>query len=215
MFLISLMPSNYPSDNPRIICSELFYSTPYEKVLTVTPALCLQIYDAFVYGIPYVGHTVSITGGNRSENLFVPAGSMLEELEEYLGVDIQKIGGNYVYPQLMAIINSYVSGKSIPIDGEYIQPYMNSIVFYPYVEKETLYKSGCIECGECTKACPLSLHPVLLYNASLETDTKRAKLYGIDKCILCGCCSYVCPVGVEHINIFKSVKWEVNNNDKA
>ncbi len=215
MFIISLMPSNYPSDNPRMISSELFYSTPYDKILTVTPALCLQIYDAFVYGVPYVGHTISISSGKRGENLFVPAGSMLEELEEYLGVDLQKSGNHYGYFQVMAVVNSFVSGKALPVDEEYIRPYMNSLIFYPHDEKEEIYKSGCIECGECTKVCPSRIHPMLLYTASLKGDKKQVKLYGIDKCILCGCCSYVCPVGVEHINIFKDVKREVKNNDKA
>lgn len=215
MFIISLMSSKYPSDDPRIICSELFYSTPYDKVLTVTPALCLQIYDAFVYGVPYVGHTLSVISEKKSANLFVPAGSMLEELEEHLGGDVPKNGNRYGYFQVMAVVNSFVSGEAVAVDEGYIRPYMNSIMFYPQDNKEEIYERGCIECGECTKFCPMELHPTILYNAVLGRDKKQAKLYGIDKCILCGCCSYVCPVGIEHINIFKDVKWKEKDNDQA
>lgn len=220
MFIISLMPSVYPMDYDRCISREIFYSTDKNKVLTVTPALCLQVYDAFVYGIPYVGHTISVTRGSSTDNLYVPSGSMLEEIEEYVSfygkgsADKADKTDKYGYLQLMAIVNSFVSGESVSADEGYVRPEMNSLVYYYHSDKDTKVKNSCIECGECIKVCPMEINPVFLYDSIRKRNKNKVKLYGIDRCLLCGCCSYVCPVGVAHIEAFKSAKREVDVYDK-
>lgn len=212
MFVISMMPSVYPYSDPKIIASELFFATPYDKILTVTPQLCLQVYDAFVHGIPYVGHTVSVIGGKQYANLYIPSGSLIDDIEDQLNMDVRSNDG-YGYYQSSVIINNPICGELS--ESPTVLPIMESLMFFAADNRDNSVNKKCIECGRCAVVCPMELDPLLLYHAVKRKDEGLSKLYGIEKCIKCGCCSYICPAGIEHVDLFKNAKnsFLINTND--
>ena len=62
----------------------------------------------------------------------------------------------------------------------------------------------CINCGQCSKACPRSLQPQLLY--WFREDTEKKNALGLDSCIVCGLCDSVCPSRIPLTHTFKVAK---------
>jgi Na+-transporting NADH:ubiquinone oxidoreductase subunit A len=56
---------------------------------------------------------------------------------------------------------------------------------------------ACINCGYCTKICPVDLMPSFIMKAVLSDDIEDALAYGILDCCRCGLCSYTCPSKIE------------------
>ena len=52
---------------------------------------------------------------------------------------------------------------------------------------------ACIQCGRCTRACPMLLMPTTLDMAARIQDCDKLAQYHVMNCIECGCCTYVCP----------------------
>ena len=56
---------------------------------------------------------------------------------------------------------------------------------------------ACINCGYCTKICPVDLAPNFVLKALLSDEIEDALNYGLLDCCRCGLCSYVCPSKIE------------------
>lgn len=65
----------------------------------------------------------------------------------------------------------------------------------------------CIKCGECLKACPISLNPSMLGELALARQYERmATEFSLDQCFECGCCAYVCPSNIPLTQYFRIAK---------
>ncbi|CCK81032.1 4Fe-4S dicluster domain-containing protein [Desulfobacula toluolica] len=56
---------------------------------------------------------------------------------------------------------------------------------------------ACINCGYCTKICPVDLMPNFIMKALMSDDIEDALSYGLLDCCRCGLCSYACPSKIE------------------
>lgn len=56
---------------------------------------------------------------------------------------------------------------------------------------------ACINCGYCTRICPVDLMPNFLMKALHSDDIEDALDYGLLDCVRCGLCSYTCPSKIE------------------
>jgi Na+-transporting NADH:ubiquinone oxidoreductase subunit A len=56
---------------------------------------------------------------------------------------------------------------------------------------------ACINCGYCTKICPVDLAPNFIMKALLSDDIEDALSYGLLDCCRCGLCAYTCPSKIE------------------
>ncbi len=56
---------------------------------------------------------------------------------------------------------------------------------------------ACINCGYCTRICPVSLAPNFIMKALLSDDIEDALSFGLWDCTRCGLCSYCCPSKIE------------------
>jgi len=56
---------------------------------------------------------------------------------------------------------------------------------------------ACINCGYCTRVCPVDLMPNFLMKALLSDDIEDALNCGLLDCSRCGLCSYACPSKIE------------------
>ena len=62
-------------------------------------------------------------------------------------------------------------------------------------EKQSILpeQTACIRCGNCVRACPMSLMPQQLDLLSNSGNAEGLVKYNVMSCIECGSCSYVCP----------------------
>ena len=63
---------------------------------------------------------------------------------------------------------------------------------------------ACINCGYCTKICPVDLNPNFIMKALHSDDIENALRYGLLDCIRCGLCSYTCPSKIELTHILSN-----------
>lgn len=56
---------------------------------------------------------------------------------------------------------------------------------------------ACINCGYCTRICPVDLHPNFIMKALHSDDIEDALSYGLLDCCRCGLCSFACPSKIE------------------
>lgn len=72
-----------------------------------------------------------------------------------------------------------VGGHELTVHATYHEPLINP--------------EPCVRCGWCVEACPTSIQPAALLEASQRNDVEGSELFGVDACIDCGICTYVCP----------------------
>jgi len=56
---------------------------------------------------------------------------------------------------------------------------------------------ACINCGYCTKICPVDLFPSFIMKALQSDDIEGALNLGLLDCVRCGLCSFTCPSKIE------------------
>jgi electron transport complex protein RnfD len=67
-------------------------------------------------------------------------------------------------------------------------------------------KTDCIRCSKCISACPLDLHPIMIFEAIEKGKIEKAKRLHLARCIGCGLCSYECPSGIPLAGTFEEAK---------
>ena len=82
-------------------------------------------------------------------------------------------------------LNGYIKGKKINSLNLVINDDIEGLYITKKEEKNT---SGCINCGQCVKYCPMDLNPKFVLDKKGIVEDKYK-----DKCIDCGLCNYVCP----------------------
>lgn len=208
MFIISMLPHVYPAEFKEIIANEVFYDGSVDKIFDVDPMLCVAVYDAFVHGVSYIGKNITVGRENCYANLFVPFGSSYKELDRFMN---DLFSSPFDYDSRRAVKNSLIYGEHVDIsDGDcYFDGNCDSIYLYLSDDAKTRRENYCVDCGNCSRVCPMELEPSLIYREIKKSGTA---FLDFDKCILCGCCSYVCPSFIPHIDLFKKTKRGGNNN---
>ena len=77
----------------------------------------------------------------------------------------------------------------------------------------------CIKCGECLRACPVSLNPSMLGELAVAREYGvMAEQFNLDQCFECGCCAFVCPSNIpltQYFRIAKSINRDAQRRDEA
>ena len=77
----------------------------------------------------------------------------------------------------------------------------------------------CIKCGECLKACPVSLNPSMLGELAVAREYGvMAEQFNLDQCFECGCCAFVCPSNIpltQYFRIAKSINRDAQRREAA
>lgn len=146
-------------------------------------ALCEAVYQ----GRPVTGRITTVAGsaiaGGR--NLFIPIGTRVCDVLDYLGVDKQSVGkvisgGPMMGIAMGDITASITKGSSglLLLDSQHAS-----------LPKET----PCIRCGRCVAACPMGLMPVRIDAAQRAGLTEEFTALRAQDCIECGSCTFICP----------------------
>lgn len=65
---------------------------------------------------------------------------------------------------------------------------------------------ACINCGYCTRICPVDILPQFTYKCIYADEIEEALQHGLLDCVECGLCSYVCPSKIELTETFSDAK---------
>ena len=148
------------------------------------------IANAVFEGDPLIYRVITLSGDiPEPKNLLVKIGTPIEDiLNKYIidKNDLRKV-----------VVGGVMMGDPITtIEAPVTKRTSSIIVFskskYKLVKRET----DCIHCSTCISACPVKLYPILIYNAVMEGNLKKAEELYMKDCIRCGMCSYVCPAGL-------------------
>jgi electron transport complex protein RnfC len=141
-------------------------------------------------GEPLISRVTTLTGDvEEPRNLLVKIGTPVSQILDNFKVDsndLQKV-----------IIGGVMMGNAIPtIETPVTKRTSSVIVFSKSKFKQGKRRTECIRCSRCISACPVSLHPVMIYKAIQKGNIEKAKSLYLNDCIACGMCSYVCPAGI-------------------
>ncbi|MCP4164216.1 MAG: 4Fe-4S dicluster domain-containing protein [Deltaproteobacteria bacterium] len=67
---------------------------------------------------------------------------------------------------------------------------------------------ACVNCGTCSKFCPVDMFPNITYKAVYADEVEEAIFSGLLDCVECGVCSFVCPSKIELAKDLKNAKSE-------
>jgi electron transport complex protein RnfC len=163
----------------------------YERgVIVHNVATINAIAKAVFEGEPLISRVTTLTGDIKEpKNLLVKVGTPIIDILDHFEIDKNDIR--------KVVIGGIMMGTSLPTTEAPVTKRTSSIIVFSKSKyKSFKRRTDCIKCSRCILACPVRLHPVLIYNAIDKGDLEKAKRLYIKDCIACGICSYVCPSGI-------------------
>jgi electron transport complex protein RnfC len=141
----------------------------------------------FRTGMPLIQKKITVDGDavTTPKNVIALIGTQIFDIIEFCG--------GYKKPPKKIIMGGPMMGRAIYHDGNSLIKNNNAILAFSediaHLEPET----PCINCGRCTRACPLFLMPTMIAKAFENNDVEALKKYRVSICMECGSCTYVCP----------------------
>ena len=161
-----------------------------------TVTICHAVRD----GIPSVIRTVTVAGSvvARPSNFAAPIGASV--------ADLVAAAGGFVRQPAKAICGGPMMGFAMPSLDVPITKTCSGLVFLAPEEVFEFSSSPCIGCGRCLRACPLSLQPAEIAQASAAGDIPLAERLHAMNCFECGSCAFVCPAHRPLVQHMRRVK---------
>lgn len=202
---ICIVKTKYPQGSEKFIVeSALKREIPSAKlpadagcIISNVGTFC-AISDAFRLGKPLIERALTISGlaVEKPCNLCVPIGTLVSDLcPEYFTLKenqtVKIISGGPMMGFAMANMNFPIAKGT------------SGITFLTKKETYLVDEDQCINCGNCIRACPMKLSPVLMVNELKAENYDKAKYFGLMDCIECGCCSFICPANIRLVQRFR------------
>lgn len=163
----------------------------------------------FRTGMPLIKKRITVDGNAVStpKNILAPIGTQIFEIIDFCG------GYKKIPKKIM--MGGPMMGRTIYHDGKPLIKNNNAILAFDeaqsYIPKET----ACINCGSCTRVCPLHLMPTSIARAYKHDDVAALKKLKVSICMECGCCSYVCPAKKQLSMINRLAKAKVKEAEQS
>jgi electron transport complex protein RnfC len=171
--------------------------------VTISVATLLAIWDAVVTRKPLVERIVTVAGGavgspaNLKVRLGTPIGSLLKEC----GLDPARVSSIVVGGPMRG---HATSDLRLPVTKT-----TDAVLALTKSEVHSAPETDCIQCGRCSRSCPMGLNPERLYKLVEHRHVLRAVDEGLFDCTECGACSYVCPARIPLLDHLISGKGQV------
>ncbi len=162
-----------------------------------------SLYRAVYLGEPLTSRVVTVTGHvHAPRNLEARLGTPIAEMLRAAGGEREEATG--------CIVGGPMMGFDLHDSAAPVTKAVNCLL----VKSATLFPPKpppmpCIRCGECARACPVSLQPYELYWYARHRDFGKTQALSLFDCIECGCCSYVCPSHIPLVDYYRFAKSEI------
>lgn len=186
------LPAQYPQGAEKVM---IYHTTgivvtegtlPADHgVLLLNISTCAFLHQYTQTGIPLVERRVTVDGDaiERPCNIIAPIGTPMRTLLEYAGCRMDQVS------QLLC--GGMMMGTTLPdADVPLCKPNNGLLAFRRSKQHAS---TACIRCGNCMRACPMGLMPMMLERAYQTKDIAALEARKVMLCMNCGCCSYVCP----------------------
>lgn len=211
---IRRVPSIYPMGSAKQLIKTLIGKevplggrSSHIGVVVNNIATARSVYHAVRFQRPLVSRIVTVSGKGIGEprNVEVPLGTRVQDLLNYCGgvsesTERLVLGGpmmGQIVSSLEVPLDKMVGGLLALTEEEIISEYQHQ---------------QCIRCGQCVRACPMSLMPFQMAAYTKVSDFKRAEELGVRNCLSCGACSYVCPSSIPLVQYFMHAKGVISSN---
>ena len=190
-------PFTYEQGDAGLLQKALFgWEVPAGKrsyemgVIVQNVATINAVAKAVFEGEPLISRVITLAGDiEEPKNLLVKIGTLVSSILDHFKVDPDDIR--------KVVLGGVMMGYSTPTtETPVIKRTSSIIVFSKNKYKPVKRRTECIRCSRCISACPVDLHPILIFNAIEKGDMERAKRLYMADCFACGVCSYVCPSGI-------------------
>jgi electron transport complex protein RnfC len=167
------------------------------------------VHNAIRHGLPLLSRVITVAGGavSRPMNVEVPFGTLLSELFDFCGVDVNKTA--------RIIMGGPMMGDALPHTGLPTVKATSGILALTQDELKSTNEQPCIRCASCITVCPAGLRPLDMANNIRINQLDAAVDLGLKDCISCGCCSYICPSNIPLVQYFKYASGEVVARQQA
>ncbi len=167
---------------------------------------CVDIYNAFVYGMPLVKRTVTVDGDCIADPCCVrcPIGSSYGELIDFCGGKREEIN--------KIIDGGLMRGREASADNALTDNTVALLALSHKFFASLDQTSECIRCGRCVEGCPMGLMPNYLAIYASEGRYDLCDKYNVMSCIECGVCSYLCPGNMPIAALNREAKSKINAN---
>lgn len=155
------------------------------------------LYEAVVLDKPLVERAVTVSGeaiknpANFKARIGTPISNLIEECGGFSSMPEKIVAGGPMMGFAIYDLDTPVTKGT------------SGILALSKKEVKDSYRTNCIQCGRCVRACPMGLVPTRLYKLIDHDDVKQAFEEGLMDCRECGCCGYECPA---HIPLVQSMK---------
>ncbi len=212
---VKVLPSRYPQGAEKVLIQACTgRQVPPGKlpadvgvvVMNVASVAALSRY--LKNGMPLVTKRLTIDGSAIKEpkNVRVPIGALVKDVIEFCG--------GYKEAPAKLLYGGPMMGTALSNDQMPVMKQNNAILAFNRQEAESLEPGPCIRCGRCVNACPMSLMPTKLEQASIHNKVEDLKKYNVNVCMECGCCSYVCPANRRLVQSIRVGKVLIRNSGK-
>lgn len=167
------------------------------------------VHKALRTGQPLISRVVTVSGSavKNPMNVEVPIGTLISEVLDFCGVDLEKTQ--------RLVMGGPMMGEALPHPAVPIVKGTSGILALAENEIKTGTEQACIRCGSCVSACPAGLLPLEMMSRIKNNQLDAAVGFGLKDCISCGSCSYVCPSNIPLVHYFKYASGELVARQQA
>lgn len=212
---VKVLPSRYPQGAEKVLIDQCTGrqvppgKLPADVGVVVMNVASVATLSRFLKtGMPLVSKRLTIDGSAIKEpkNVRVPIGAMVKDVIEFCG--------GYKETPAKLLYGGPMMGTALANDEMPVMKQNNAILAFNREEAQSLEPGPCIRCGRCVNACPMSLMPTKLEQASIHNKVEDLKKYNVNVCMECGCCSYVCPANRRLVQSIRVGKVILRNSGK-
>lgn len=186
---IKLIQDAYPNGREEILKN--YFKLPNANVIEIEEVW--NIYEVLKKNLPVTEKFITVTGNAVKPTCVVKVkmGALLSE--------IFVSNFDFTKKNVDVYLNGAIGGELVTNLKYVIDSNIDGILVMEHVDYE---KEACVNCGLCSKHCPIGLNPKYVFD-----HEGKVKPEYYDKCLQCGLCNHVCP---SNIDLRKYMKGQEN-----